>query len=72
MSRFYLFVYLAVLFQTPVWSAQTCQGKGVWLQVLGSGGPEITDQRASSGYLVWHNGKARVLVDMGGGSLLRF
>jgi ribonuclease BN (tRNA processing enzyme) len=44
----------------------------VWLQVLGSGGPELEDRRASSGYLVWHNGKARILVDMGAGSLLRF
>ncbi len=26
------------------------------------------DGRASSSYLIWHNGKARVLVDVGGGS----
>ena len=32
----------------------------------------MDDQRASSGYLVWQDGKARVLVDMGAGSLLRF
>jgi len=29
-------------------------------------------RRASSGYLVWRDGKARVLVDMGGGVALRF
>ena len=52
------------------WSS--CGEQGVWLQVLGSGGPELEDRRASSGYLVWHNGKARILVDMGAGSLLRF
>jgi ribonuclease BN (tRNA processing enzyme) len=35
---------------------------------LGSGGPEVGDQRASSSYLVWLDGKARVLIDVGGGS----
>ena len=32
----------------------------------------MTDQRASSGYLVWRDGRARVLIDMGPGSMLRF
>jgi ribonuclease BN (tRNA processing enzyme) len=40
--------------------------------VLGSGGPELQDKRASSSYLVWQDGRARVLVDVGGGSALRF
>jgi len=40
--------------------------------VLGSGGPELQDKRASSSYLVWDDGRARVLVDAGGGSALRF
>lgn len=42
------------------------------LQVLGSGGPIADDARASSGYLVWVNGKSRVLIDTGGGTFLRF
>lgn len=42
------------------------------VQVLGSGGPESGDHRASSSYLVWIDGKSRVLVDVGGGSALRF
>lgn len=42
------------------------------LQVLGSGGPELGDKRASSGYIVWINGKSRVLIDFGGGASLRF
>jgi ribonuclease BN (tRNA processing enzyme) len=49
-----------------------CTGKGVELQVLGSGGPEVPDKRASSSYLIWRNGKARVLIDAGGGAALRF
>ena len=42
------------------------------MQVLGSGGPELQDKRASSSYLMWQDGRARVLVDAGGGSALRF
>jgi ribonuclease BN (tRNA processing enzyme) len=49
-----------------------CGHKGVTLQVLGSGGPELQDKRASSSYLVWRAGVPRVLVDSGGGSALRF
>jgi ribonuclease BN (tRNA processing enzyme) len=52
--------------------AAACTGHGVELQVLGSGGPEMQDKRASSSYLVWRDGKARVLVDAGGGAALRF
>jgi ribonuclease BN (tRNA processing enzyme) len=56
----------------PSADAQTCDGEGVAIQVLGSGGPELQDKRASSGYLVWQDGQARVLVDAGSGSSLRF
>ena len=44
----------------------------VRLQVLGSGGPESGDRRASSAYIVWIDGKSRILVDFGGGASLRF
>lgn len=53
-------------------ATSTCDSQGTWLQVLGSGGPEVNDDRASSGYLIWHNGHARVLVDLGSGSLSCF
>lgn len=49
-----------------------CGRDGVVQQTLGSGRPELQDGRASSSYLVWTNGVARVLVDAGGGSALRF
>ena len=42
------------------------------LQVLGSGGPIADDGRASSGYLVWIDGRSRFLIDTGGGIFLRF
>lgn len=44
----------------------------VAVQVLGSGGPDSNDARASSGYLLWLDGEARLLVDAGGGVFLRF
>lgn len=53
-------------------SAQSCLNNGLALQVLGSGGPETQTKRASSSYLIWLDGKARVLIDSGGGSALRF
>ncbi len=49
----------------------TCEGT-LAVQVLGSGGPIADDDRASSGYLVWLDGKAKVMVDVGGGVFLRF
>ncbi len=45
---------------------------GAALQVLGSGGPIADDGRASSSYIIWIDGAARVLIDAGGGSFLRF
>jgi ribonuclease BN (tRNA processing enzyme) len=42
------------------------------VQILGSGGPAINRERASSSYLLWIGGQARMLVDMGGGAYLRF
>jgi ribonuclease BN (tRNA processing enzyme) len=62
---------LSCAFSQPA-AAQSCGSQGVAAQVLGSGGPELQDKRASSSYLVWEDGQARVLVDAGGGSALRF
>lgn len=54
-------------------SADACPAAvGVALQVLGSGGPIADDGRASSSYIVWVDGKSRILIDAGGGSFLRF
>ena len=54
------------------WRAQSCGSTGLAVQVLGSGGPELQDKRASTSYLIWDHGTARVIVDAGGGSALRF
>ena len=65
-------VMFVMVFSINETHAGSCSSKGIELQVLGSGGPEVQDKRASSGYLIWQDGKARVLIDCGGGSALRF
>ena len=52
--------------------AQSCTGSAVAVQILGSGGPAIKSERASASYLLWVDGQAKMLVDMGGGAFLRF
>jgi ribonuclease BN (tRNA processing enzyme) len=64
--------FLLIFTFLPSAAAQTCGSQGIAAQVLGSGGPELQDKRASSSYLVWEDGKAKALVDAGGGSALRF
>ncbi len=56
----------------PSYASSLCGDKEVTLQVLGSGGPEIDDGRASTSYLIWVDGKSKVLVDMGPGSSVNF
>jgi len=53
-------------------SAQNCEPDSVAVQILGSGGPQINPRRSSTSYLLWVGDKARVLVDIGGGALIRF
>jgi len=58
----------------PTAAQAPCASKGsrVALQILGSGGPIADDNRASSGYLIWVDGRARALIDVGGGIFQRF
>lgn len=51
---------------------KSCQAQQISLQVLGSGGPELPDGRASSSYLISQSGQAAILLDAGSGSSLRF
>jgi ribonuclease BN (tRNA processing enzyme) len=50
----------------------SCDSSGLKVQVLGSGGPDLAGGRAASAYLVWIDGRARVLIDAGPGAALRF
>jgi ribonuclease BN (tRNA processing enzyme) len=52
--------------------AQSCVGDPVAVQILGSGGPVINPNRASTSYLLWVGTQAKILVDAGGGAFLRF
>ena len=68
-----LFVLLSALLSLPQtgWS-QSCNAGPVAVQILGSGGPAVNKERASSSYLLWIDGRSRMVVDMGGGAFLRF
>jgi ribonuclease BN (tRNA processing enzyme) len=52
--------------------APMCGDTGVWVQILGSGGPELDDKSASASYIVWIDNKARLLVDTGPGASVLF
>jgi ribonuclease BN (tRNA processing enzyme) len=52
--------------------SQSCAPGPATVQILGSGGPAINPERASSSYLLWIDGQAKLLLDIGGGSYLRF
>jgi ribonuclease BN (tRNA processing enzyme) len=61
------------LIRQPVQAMQQCPPtEGIALQVLGSGGPIADDARASTAYIVWVDGRSRIMIDAGGGSFLRF
>lgn len=64
----------ALLFadDAAAWAQASCRDHPLAVQVLGSGGPFAGGDRASSGYLVWRDGRAAVMVDVGGGTFLRF
>ena len=51
--------------------ANSLFGAKVEFEILGSGGPEL-DGRASTSYLLWIDGEAKLIVDMGSGSMLHF
>lgn len=62
---------LLILFSIQT-EANQCVIDQVKLQILGSGGPELNDGRASSGYLIWYKNRARVLIDAGAGSSVEY
>jgi ribonuclease BN (tRNA processing enzyme) len=72
LKRALILAVIAIHFTSPRAEAQSCGSQGIAVQVLGSGGPELQVKRASSSYLLWQDGRARVVIDAGGGSALRF
>ncbi len=66
-------LFCCLLLGLSRFAAATCSAEAqLAVQVLGSGGPELNDGRASSGYLIWRGDRAVVLVDSGSGSLANF
>ncbi len=72
MIRSVIVCLLALLSIPSSASAQSCVANPVAVQILGSGGPAINRDRASTSYLLWIDAQAKILVDMGGGAFLRF
>jgi ribonuclease BN (tRNA processing enzyme) len=72
MIEFVIFSLLAILFIPSSALAQSCAGNPVAVQILGSGGPRVNTDRASSSYVLWIGAQAKILVDIGGGAFLRF
>lgn len=70
MKKCLLSLAISLLLTNLAWAG--CSDHSVKLQVLGSGGPEFTDKRASSSYLIWVDQKAVALIDMGSGSSLNY
>lgn len=70
MRLMWVSILCCALFGVRVYANQ-CVGQ-INLQVLGSGGPELDDNRASSSYLIWRNNAVKVLLDTGSGSSVQF
>lgn len=49
-----------------------CGDDGVWIQILGGGGPELDDGQTSASYVLFVDNKARLLVDPAPGSAAAF
>lgn len=66
-------VIACLLFLCACANIEACDSRaGASVQVLGSGGPIADDARSSTAYLIWLDGRARILIDVGGGAFLRF
>ncbi|MGR5168418.1 MBL fold metallo-hydrolase [Vibrio astriarenae] len=67
--KFHNQLLISSLFSFAAFTAQAsdfqCPTEGVYLQVLGAGGPELTSDNASTSYLLWDDGKPKILIDAG-------
>ncbi|MEM7078806.1 MAG: MBL fold metallo-hydrolase [Pseudomonadota bacterium] len=63
---------LTLLLSGMAHADKVCGDDGVWVQILGAGGPEIDDGRRGTSFLVWNDGKARIMVDTGPGASVGF
>jgi ribonuclease BN (tRNA processing enzyme) len=72
-NKFLLPIIITFLtFGSSTVQAAQCPENGLFLQVLGSGSSILGTGRAAPGYLIWHQGNARILVEVGGGTASQF
>lgn len=68
-----LIALLATAAALPVHAAtEHCGESGTWIEILGAGGGELDDAEAAPGYVLWIDNQARLLVNAGPGTALRF
>ena len=71
-NLFWLYAIIHLALPSSHLFAASCDSDTIKLQILGSRGPELLDENASTGYLVWIDGKAKIMIDAGPGSLQRY
>ena len=73
--RPWTFIILYLLSMSSVAAVQQskhCGAAGVWVEILGAGSGELSQDWAGPSYLVWIDDKARVLIDAGASSTTQF
>ena len=65
-------IVVLVLLPSTIFASIYCNQEGVRLEVLGSGELALETSRSAESYLIWHNDRARVLVNPGPGTYLRY
>ena len=69
----YLICSMAFVISTSVWAeCPATDESNMQLQILGSGGPNGSGDRASTSYVLWIDGVGRILIDAGSGTKLAF
>jgi hypothetical protein len=67
-----LCLFPVLCFAAGAQAEKVCGDTGVWVQVLGAGGPEIDDGAAGPSYVIWYDHRARVMIDTGPGASVGF
>jgi ribonuclease BN (tRNA processing enzyme) len=58
--------------ESPTDSTPYCGNTGVWIQILGGGGPELNDGMGAASYVLFADNHARLLVDTAPGASVAF
>jgi len=74
MKKWLVLVCLLIVNQAQARDPQSkhCGAEGVWVEILGAGSGELSQDWAGPSYIVWIDDKARLLVDAGASSTTQF